>query len=215
MDSDDSAVSRRGFLRVAAGAGAASGVVGAAAAQEETPTTTPDGNTTATTASNETATPGSEETATPGGGGGGSEEVIVGPGGNLVYEPEDLQVTPGTTVNFVWDSDGHNVVPDSQPEGADWDGTGDASQLFDTGYEYSHTFETLGTYEYVCTPHASAGMVGTIEVVESISTPAPASGPPEIPDSAKTLGIAATIGMASTLGLAYFLMRFGGDYEES
>jgi plastocyanin len=165
-------------------------------------TPTPSGNTTETSSSG------------GGGGGGGSEEVVVGPGGNLVFEPEELQVTPGTTVNFVWDSDGHNVVPDSQPEGADWGGTGDASQLFDSGYEYSHTFETLGTYEYVCTPHASAGMVGVIEVVESISTPEPAAGPPEIPDSAKTLGIAATIGMASTLGLAYFLMRFGGDYEQ-
>jgi plastocyanin len=212
MDSDDSAVSRRGFLRVAAGAGAASGVVGAAAAQEETPTATPGGNETATPGGNETTT--TTDTGGGGGGGGGTEEVVVGPGGNLVFEPEELQVTPGTTVNFVWESDDHNVVPDSQPEGADWGGTGDASQVFDSGYEYSHTFETLGTYEYVCTPHASAGMVGTIEVVESISTPEPASGPPEIPDSAKTLGIAATIGMASTLGLAYFLMRFGGDYED-
>lgn len=209
MDSEDSVVSRRGFLRVAAGAGAASGVVGTAAAQEETPTATPGGNETATSGGNQTAT--ATESSS---GGGGSEEVIVGPGGNLVFEPEELQITPGTTVTWVWDSDGHNVVADSQPEGTNWEGTeGGASQLYDSGHEYSHTFETLGTYEYVCTPHASAGMVGSIEVVESISTPEPAAGPPEIPDSAKTLGIAATIGMASTLGLAYFLMRFGGDYE--
>jgi plastocyanin len=191
MSTDDNAVSRRGFIRAAAGAGAVAGTAGTAAGQEDDDSDSGDGS-----------YPGSGET----------EEVTVGPGGNLVFEPEELEILQGTTVNFVWDSDGHNVVPDSQPEDANWEGTGE--QLEDSGFEYSHTFETLGTFEYVCTPHASAGMVGTIEVVEEISTPAPASGPPEIPDSAKTLGVAASIGMASTLGLAYFLMRFGGDYGD-
>jgi len=191
MSTDDTAVSRRGFIRAAAGAGAVAGATGTAAAQEGNETDSGDGS-----------LPGAGQT----------EEVVVGPGGDFVFDPEELQILQGTTVNFVWDSDGHNVVPRSQPEGANWEGTGE--ELQNSGYEYSHTFETLGTYEYVCTPHAQAGMEATIEVVEEISTPAPASGPPEIPDSAKTLGVAASIGMVSTLGLAYFLMRFGGDYGE-
>ncbi|WP_255150498.1 plastocyanin/azurin family copper-binding protein [Halorarius halobius] len=209
MSADDtSSVSRRGFLRAATGATAASAAAGSAAAQEGNAT-----NTTSTT----TSTPGGNETATPGGSGGGglTKEVIVGPGGDLVFEPETVTVTPGSTVNFVWESDGHNIVVDSQPEGADWGGTeGGASTLYDTGYEYSHTFETLGTYEYACEPHRTAGMLGTVEVVEEISTPAPDAGPPPVPDSARTLGIASVIGMASTLGLAYFLMRYGGDYDQ-
>ena len=105
-------------------------------------------------------------------------------------------------------------VPGSTPEGATWEGKGEAGVLFDSGTEYSHTFETLGTYEYVCTPHESVGMVGSIEVVEEISTPEPAQGPPEIPDPAKVLGLAGTIGIGATLGLGYFLMRFGGGYDE-
>lgn len=199
MSTDDTPVSRRGFIRAAAGAGAASAAVGGAAAQE----------------GNETGGNGTDS----GGGGlpgaGQSQEIVVGPGGSLVFEPAEVQILQGTTVNFVWDSDGHNVVVEAQPEGAGWSGTeGGTGQLYDTGHEYSHTFETLGTYDYYCSPHRSAGMVGSIEVVESISTPEPSQGPPPVPDSAKTLGIAATIGLGSTLGLAYFLMRFGGDYEE-
>lgn len=191
MSSDESGIGRRGFLRAAAGATAATGAVGTATAQEET------------------------ESGDDYPGSGQTEEVVVGPGGSLVFEAENLQILQGTTVDFVWDSNGHNIVVESQPEGANWEGTeGGAGDLYDEGHEYSHTFETLGTYEYFCAPHKGAGMVGNIEVVEEISTPAPASGPPEIPDSAKTLGIAATIGMGSTLGLAYFLMRFGGDYDD-
>jgi plastocyanin len=44
--------------------------------------------------------------------------VAVGPGGALVYEPgtdAPLEVLPGTTVEFVWESDNHNIVVESQP----------------------------------------------------------------------------------------------------
>jgi len=192
MSSDERSVSRRGFLRTSTGAAAASGLVGTAAAQEDGTETDSEG------------LPGE----------GTTETVTVGPGGETVYDPEELQVLPGTTVNFVWDSDDHNVVPDSVPDEATWEGKGEAGVVFDSGTEHSHTFETLGTYEYVCTPHESLGMVGAIEVVEEISTPEPAQGPPEIPDPAKVLGLAGTIGIGATLGLAYFLMRFGGGYDE-
>jgi len=143
---------------------------------------------------------------------GGSDEVIVGPGGDLVFSPgtdEALQVTPGTTVTFTWESDNHNIVVDSQPDDAGWEGY---ETIENTGFTYEHTFETLGTYEYYCDPHRTAGMVGTIEVVESIETEAPANLP-EVPDTAKTLGVATTFAMVATLGLAFFFMKYGGDYE--
>ncbi|MDZ7746223.1 MAG: plastocyanin/azurin family copper-binding protein [Halobacteriales archaeon] len=197
MSSDERSVSRRGFLRASTGAAAASGLVGTAAAQE-------DGNETGTgTGSGGGELPGS----------GTTETVAVGPGAENIFDPAELQVLPGTTVNFTWGSDGHNVVPESIPEGATWEGKGEAGVIFPEGTEYSHTFETLGTYDYVCTPHKSLGMVGAIEVVEEISTPEPAQGPPSIPDPAKVLGLAGTIGIGATLGLAYFIMRFGGGYD--
>ena len=143
---------------------------------------------------------------------GGSEEVVVGPDGDLVFSPgtdEALQITPGTTVTFTWDSDNHNIVVDSQPDDAGWEGH---EEIENTGFSYEHTFETLGTYEYYCAPHETAGMVASIEVVEEIETEAPANLP-EVPDSAKTLGVAATFAMVATLGLAFFFLKYGGDYE--
>ena len=106
---------------------------------------------------NETA--GNESAA----GGGEAEEVIAGPNGELVFDPEEVTISPGTTVRWVWESDTHNVVPTEQPEESNWEGHPD---IENAGYEYEHTFETPGTYEYVCEPHESAGMVGSITVEE-------------------------------------------------
>ncbi|MCG1002512.1 MULTISPECIES: plastocyanin/azurin family copper-binding protein [Halobacterium] len=139
---------------------------------------------------------------------GGPTVVTVGPGGSNVFDPETAYVEPGGTVRFVWDSSGHNVVPQSTPSGSSWSGH---ETIEDSGFEYEHTFETVGTYEYVCTPHASLGMEGVIEVTEN---------PPEntgyqsiLPDSALTLGVGATGSLISVLGLTYLFMRYGGDYE--
>ncbi|WP_323674895.1 plastocyanin/azurin family copper-binding protein [Halorubellus sp. PRR65] len=183
-DATDTPVSRRQFMTAVTGA-AATGAAGTAAAQEGTE---------------------------GGGGGGATEEVVVGPGGSLVYEPADLEIAVGTTVNFVWDSDNHNIVVDSQPEGANWEGTeGPASKTYNSGHEYSHTFDTTGEYDYYCQPHVGAGMEASITVVESLDTGGPTG--PVLPGSAKTLAVAGTAAMLSVLSMAYFFMRYGGDFE--
>ena len=215
MTDGNAEMSRRAFLTTAAGTAAAAGASGAAAAQEtgtSTGTATSSGTGTSTGTSAGTGTGTSSGGGGGGGGGGGTETVAVGPDGSLVFTPgteEPLQITPGTTVEFVWESDNHNIVVDSQPEDAGWSGH---EPIENTGFTYSHTFETLGEYEYYCQPHESAGMLGAIEVVESISTPAP-SNVPSVPDSAKTLGIATTFTMVATLGLAFFFLKYGGDYD--
>ncbi|WP_227377737.1 plastocyanin/azurin family copper-binding protein [Haladaptatus halobius] len=96
--------------------------------------------------------------------------VKVGPGGNLIFEPSELEVRPGTTVQWVWESDTHNVVVESQPTDASWDGSpGPKTKVYDTGYSLTHTFDVLGTYEYYCKPHLAAGMTGTVAVTKSPS----------------------------------------------
>jgi len=180
MNQEDRSVSRRAFMRGAAGAAAVAGASGTAAAAEG-----------------------------GGGGGGGSQQVDVV---NYAYNPgteEPLYITPGTTVEWVWQSNGHNIVVESQPEGAGWEGH---EPLEDSGFTYTHTFDTNGEYSYFCEPHKSLGMTATIIVTDN---------PPEkggyetiVPDSAKTLGVAATGTMAGVLGLAYFFMKYGGDYGE-
>ncbi|WP_266076826.1 plastocyanin/azurin family copper-binding protein [Haladaptatus caseinilyticus] len=192
----DESVTRRGFLLGSAGV-AAVGATGTAAAAE---------------GSQGTTTSGGGNESSGGGGGGGTETVKVGPGGELVFEPAELQISPGTTVKFVWESNTHNVVPESQPDGAGWEGSGSESETFDSGHTYEHTFDTEGSYEYFCAPHKSAGMTGSITVGSSGG--GGGSTAPAIPAGAKTLGVATSGALAFTLGLAYFFMKFGGDYGE-
>lgn len=183
MSDGEADVSRRGFLRTAAGATAVATATGTAAAQEE--------------------------------GGGGGEEVVVGPNNELVFDPETVEVTPGTTVLWTWDSDNHNIVVDEQPEDASWEGTeGGPDTTYDTGHEYSYTFETEGTYEYACEPHRQAGMLGTVEVSEDAGGGG-GSQLPQVPDAAKSLGVASTMAMVATLGLTFFFLKYGGDYESA
>ncbi|WP_101296324.1 plastocyanin/azurin family copper-binding protein [Halegenticoccus soli] len=216
MTDGNEGLSRRAFLRSATAGTVAAGATTNAAAQEGNESSGNEsggGNESAggnqSAGGNESGGNESGGNQSGGGGGGGTEEVIVGPGGELVFEPVDLQITPGTTVKFVWESDGHNVVPDE----GDWG----HEPIEDTGFEFSHTFEEEASYHYVCEPHASAGMEGNIEVTQDAGGGGGGGGGgssvPTVPDSAKSLGVATTFAMITTLGLAYFFIKYGGDYD--
>ncbi|MBX0321742.1 halocyanin domain-containing protein [Halomicroarcula sp. F13] len=219
-------VSRRAFMRTAAGATAASAAAGTAAAQESGGNNTSDGG---------------------GGGGGGSagppdygswfsnvgnfdgetvdatgqDEVTVtvgaeGNGGAFAFDPPAVHVDNGATVKFEWTGNGggHNVKSDG-------DGPLDSgSAVASSGVNYEHTFENDGIFKYVCVPHEGLGMKGAVVVGTDYPTSGGGGGggggdggSPEVPGSAKTLGVATSFVMVATLGLAYFFMRYGGDYE--
>ncbi|WP_458208044.1 plastocyanin/azurin family copper-binding protein [Haladaptatus sp. NG-SE-30] len=94
--------------------------------------------------------------------------VRVGPEGRFLFEPNRLEVRPGATVRWIWDSDNHNIVVANQPKDADWNGSpGSASDVYDTGFSFTYTFDVLGTYEYYCQAHRSVGVTGKIVVDES------------------------------------------------
>jgi plastocyanin len=116
-----------------------------------------------------------------GDGGGGDGDNVVDMTDGLVFEPETLTVSTGTTVT--WETvgaQGHSVTAyeDDIPEDADYFASGgfDSQQAavdaypsegnVPSGESYEHTFEVAGTYEYFCIPHEASGMVGTIEVEE-------------------------------------------------
>jgi plastocyanin len=127
---------------------------------ESTPTATPDSDATPT----ETPTASPTPTATPRQ---AAQVVDVGDSA-LVFAPDSFEVSKGDTVVWVWHSSGHNVVPDSTPNGSDFSGTpGGEGDRYDEDYEFSHTFEVAGEYEYYCDPHRSAGMVGSFTVTET------------------------------------------------
>jgi len=79
---------------------------------------------------------------------------------NSCYTPTDVKVSVGSTV--VWknaDSAAHtatSIGSDGTP-----DGTFDSS-LFMAGKSFKHTFDTAGTYEYLCIVHP--WMKGTVTV---------------------------------------------------
>ncbi len=196
---DESPLSRRGFLTTTVGAAAAAAMSVTALAQED------DEDDEAENGDDEEAENGDDEEEAEA----ARETVIVGPGGDNVYEPEELIIEPGTVVEFIWESDNHNVNPTEIPEDSDWEGH---EPLEDDGFEFESTFEVEGEYEYVCDPHIGVGMIGDI-IVDPDGGGGGGSGGPQqmVSDAAWTLLIATVAGMVSVLSLAYGFMRYGGS----
>ena len=102
-------------------------------------------------------------------------EVIVGPDGDWVFDPEEITIDVGDTVVWYFESPGHNVTshPDADddcenPEDAEpftsYEGDNHMS-VNEEGTEFEHTFDVPGEYVYVCTPHTPQ-MTGTVTVEE-------------------------------------------------
>ena len=110
-------------------------------------------------------------------GGSASAEVVVisVDSTSLRFTPSEVTITEGDEVRFFWSGQAlpHNAVADNG-----YFSTGDPER------EVDHTVEfplgTNGTYDFVCEPHESVGLVGSITV-----EPAPPleaeEAPPEDP----------------------------------
>ncbi len=82
---------------------------------------------------------------------------------NNSFSPQFLQVHVGDTVRWIWTDGFHTTTSVNIPVGASaWD-----SPLNSTVSSYDYLVEFEGTYNYVCVPHQSMGMTGTIEVLLS------------------------------------------------
>lgn len=203
-------ISRRGFVRSAAGAtavGAGASAAAPAAAQSEQPDF---GGYTADAKGGEYADERGSESVT----------VTVGAGsGGVAFAPTDLWIDEGTEVTFEWTGNqSHNVLFEEMPDGAGVSGH-EPKEL--GSFTFSVTFDTAGVYKYFCQPHKGLGMLGAIAVGSDVATKSVggggegggAGGGPSVPDSAKTIGVAASVAMVTTLGLTYFFVKYGGDYD--
>ena len=80
---------------------------------------------------------------------------VLGPGGGNRFEPTQVTIQAGETVEWVWPAGSldHNVVPDG-------DDPATSGGLVDGPTEYSFTFTTAGTYDFYCNNHGFPGGVG-------------------------------------------------------
>ena len=78
----------------------------------------------------------------------------------MLYGQDVARIDVGQTITWTPDSKGHNVQFVSVPEGVE-------KVRSKLSKEFSYTFEQEGVYLYVCTPHASMGMIGMVIVGES------------------------------------------------
>lgn len=87
-------------------------------------------------------------------------QVSVGAGG-LKFSPANVTVNVGDTVQWNWAASNHSSTSGTpgHPDGL-WD-----SGVQNSGFVFSHTFTTAGSFSYYCTPHGSCcGMVGSVVV---------------------------------------------------
>ena len=148
----------------------------AAPTQTATPQETPTGTSNdGSMGSNESMGDGNDSSGDGASGSSGSRTVIAGPNGNLVFEPENVEVAVGDTVIWEFASAGHNVSAKpavdevSIPRGADPFASYETDNTYAVvpeGETYDHTFETAGEYTYVCVPHIASGMVANVTVTE-------------------------------------------------
>jgi plastocyanin len=94
------------------------------------------------------------------------------------FEPKTFRVQAGEPITFDNKSDESHTVTaleDELPDGAEYFASGAftseddarkdlAGGLIDPGESFEVTLDEPGTYQYVCLPHESSGMMGTIIV---------------------------------------------------
>jgi len=121
---------------------------------------------------------------------------VGGPNGENEFVPQNITITAGTTVTWVWQSGSHSVV-----SGIFYDGSclQNESPLFtnveSSPFSYNYTFLAPDVYAYYCSVHCTSGMIGTITV----------NGNPP-PTTAATTSSASTLGPIILLGASVLAM---------
>lgn len=76
---------------------------------------------------------------------------------NFAFTPQNLNVSVGDTIKWVWLSGIHTTTSTTIPQGATpWD-----ERISSSNQTYSYPVLVAGMYNYVCTPHLAMGMVGS------------------------------------------------------
>lgn len=76
----------------------------------------------------------------------------------MVFSQEIVTIEPGQSITWIATDKGHNVQMIDGPDGYDLPKKSKLSK------DVTLTFDQEGVYVYVCTPHASMGMIGIVVV---------------------------------------------------
>ncbi|AHB80509.1 PetE plastocyanine [Synechococcus phage ACG-2014h] len=86
-------------------------------------------------------------------------DVVMGAGGNLVFEPNDITISAGDTLHFVNEAlPPHNIIVEARPD------LSREALLFAPGESQDVVFADVGDYNFFCGPHQGAGMTGVVHV---------------------------------------------------
>ena len=107
-------------------------------------------------------------------------DVTVGP--DFAFHPDTVNISVGDTVRWTWSGSGHSVssgphcIPDSQ-----FCSPNDTScfpgVLSNSGAVYQHTFDSPGSYSYLCIAHCLIGMTGVVNVAGGCAQSGWSAGP--------------------------------------
>jgi glucose/arabinose dehydrogenase len=107
--------------------------------------------------------------------------VQVGPGGSMSFSPDPVSINVGDTVQWVWASSPHSATSGTAAHPTtDFD-----SGIHNAPFNFSHTFNTAGSFPYHCTYHG-APMSSSVEVAAA-ATPTPTPTPSPTPTATPLL----------------------------
>ncbi len=135
--------------------------------------------------------------------------------GNTAYNPTNLVVTLGETVEWVNTGGSHNVNGTQATYPDNPESFGNA---VGPGWTFQHTFNTTGFYNYQCDPHVGLGMIGTITVVGPsypiglVTGDSDGNGQADSVDVACTLvGTVYGVDIDGNAGLSFTIIDAAGD----
>jgi plastocyanin len=86
--------------------------------------------------------------------------------GNFYFTPSSLNVNVGDIIRWEWDAGSHTTTSGIIPAGADdWD-----EIISSANQDFEYDVDFAGVYNYVCTPHAGMGQVGTFTAAAAAPT---------------------------------------------
>ncbi len=122
-----------------------------------------------------------------------AQDHVVLTVGATAFNPTDLTITVGETVEWQNTGGNHNVngTTTTYPNNPESFGNSVGA-----GWTFQHTFMTPGTYNYQCDPHVGLGMIGTVTVMPVVLptyTIGLVTGDSDMNGEADSVGVACTL----------------------